>query len=109
MSNNLFMKKIGEKAKFASLNLSRLNINKKNSVLRKFSQYLKNNEKLILNANRKDVNEAKSKKIKISMINRLKLDHKKNVSVLAGVNNVELGDKVEITINNKNVSSKAHQ
>ena len=50
MSNNLFMKKIGEKAKFASLNLSRLNINKKNSVLRKFSQYLKTNEKLILNA-----------------------------------------------------------
>lgn len=34
----------------------------------------------------------------------IKLDHKKNVSVLAGVNNVELGDKVEITINNKNVS-----
>ena len=77
MSNNLFMKKIGEKAKFASLNLSRLNINKKNSVLRKFSQYLKTNEKLILNANRKDLNEAKSKKIKVSMINRLKLDHKK--------------------------------
>jgi len=29
---NLFMEKIGEKAKFASLNLSRLNISKKNSV-----------------------------------------------------------------------------
>ena len=66
MSNNLFMKKIGEKAKFASLNLSRLNINKKNSVLRKFSQYLKTNEKLILNANRKDLNEAKCSNISLS-------------------------------------------
>ena len=31
MSTNAFMEKIGEKAKFASLNLSRLNINKKNT------------------------------------------------------------------------------
>ena len=41
MNKNLYMKKIGEKAKAASLNLSNLSINKKNSVLRKFIQYLK--------------------------------------------------------------------
>jgi len=52
MSKNLFMEKIGEKAKFASLNLSRLNISKKNSVLKQFSQYLKTNEQSILNANK---------------------------------------------------------
>ena len=65
MSKNSFMKKIGEKAKFASLNLSRLNINRKNSVLKQFSNYLKTYERLILNANKKDVSNAKSKKLKI--------------------------------------------
>jgi len=77
MNKNLYMKKIGEKAKTASLNLSNLSINKKNSVLRQFSQYLKKNEKLILNANKKDISNAKSKNIKNSMIDRLKLDSKK--------------------------------
>ena len=47
MSKNLYMKKIGERAKLASLSLSKLSIDKKNSVLKKFSQYLKKNEKLI--------------------------------------------------------------
>ena len=63
MNENLYMKKIGEKAKIASLNLSNLSVNKKNSVLRQFMQYLKKNEKLILNANKKDISSAKSKKI----------------------------------------------
>jgi len=77
MTNNLYMKKIGAKAKNASLNLSNLSINKRNSVLKKFSHYLKTNEKLILNENNKDISNAKSKKIKDSMIDRLKLDRKK--------------------------------
>ena len=53
------MEKIGEKAKLASLNLSNLSIDKKNSVLKQFSQYLKINEQLILNANKKDILECK--------------------------------------------------
>ena len=77
MSKNLFMEKIGEKAKFASLNLSRLSVNKKNSVSKQFSQYLKTNEPSILSANKKDISNAKSKKIKGSMISRLKLSSKK--------------------------------
>ena len=77
MSKNLYMKKIGEKAKLASLNLSNLNVNKKNSVLKKFSQYLKANEKSILSANKKDIANAKFKKIKDSMLDRLKLNSKK--------------------------------
>ena len=48
MSKNSFMETIGEKAKFASLNLSRLNINNKNSVLKQFSKYLKTNSKLTM-------------------------------------------------------------
>ena len=77
MSKNLYMKKIGEKAKLASLNLSNLSVNKRNSVLKQFSQYLKVNEKSILSANKKDMANAKFKKIKDSMIDRLKLNSKK--------------------------------
>ena len=77
MSKNLYMKKIGEKAKIASLSLSNLNINKKNSVLKLFNKYLQTNEQLILNANKKDVVNAKSKKISDSMIDRLKLNSEK--------------------------------
>jgi len=88
MSNNLFMEKIGEKAKFASLNLSRLNIGKKNSVLKQFGQYLKTNEQSILNANKKDITYAKSKKIKDSMIDRLKLNNKKITQIRNSIDEI---------------------
>ena len=77
MSKNLYMEKIGKKAKLASLHLSNINIEKRNSVLKQFSQYLKTNSQLILSSNKKDICEAKSKKIKDSMIDRLKLNNKK--------------------------------
>ena len=48
MSKNLYMEKIGKKAKIASLHLSNININKRNSVLEQFNQYLKKNSKLII-------------------------------------------------------------
>ena len=41
MTKNLYMKKIGEKAKIASLHLSNTNIKKRNSVLIQFNKYLK--------------------------------------------------------------------
>jgi len=77
MTKNLYMKKIGAKAKLASQTLSSLSVEKKNSVLKQFIKYLKINEKSILRENKKDVYNAKSKKIKDSMIDRLKLDSKK--------------------------------
>ena len=88
MSKNSFMKKIGEKAKLASLNLSRLNISKKNSVLKQFSQYLKTNEQSIVNANKKDVSNAETKKIKDSMINRLKLNSKKISQIRSSIDKI---------------------
>ena len=57
------MEKIGKKAKLASLRLSNVNIEKRNSVLKQFSQYLKTNSQLILSSNKKDIFRAKSKKI----------------------------------------------
>ena len=41
MSKNLYMEKIGKKSKLASLKLSGLNIDKKNSVLKKLTEFLK--------------------------------------------------------------------
>ena len=41
MPKNLYMEKIGVRAKLASSSLSSLNGDKKNSVLKQFSQYLK--------------------------------------------------------------------
>ncbi len=71
------MEKIGKKAKVASLHLSKMDINKRNSVLRQFVQYLKSNSKSIINANKKDVSIAKSKNIKSNMIDRLRLNNRK--------------------------------
>ena len=82
------MKKIGEKARLASIHLSSLDVDKKNSVLKQFSQYLKTNTKLILNSNKKDVAKAKSKKIKDSMIDRLKLNKKKIEQIRSSINEI---------------------
>ena len=81
MSKNLYMKKIGERAKNASLHLSNIDINKRNAVLKQFSRYLKTNSQSILNSNKKDISNAKSKKIKESMIDRLKLNNKKILQI----------------------------
>ena len=88
MSKNLYMKQIGQKSKLASLNLSNLDLNKKNSVLRKFKQYLKINERLILAANKKDVSRAKSNKITNSMIDRLRLDSKKIKQIRSSIDKI---------------------
>ena len=40
MSKNWYVQKIGEKAKLAALHLSNVSIEKRNSVLKQFSQYL---------------------------------------------------------------------
>jgi glutamate-5-semialdehyde dehydrogenase len=82
------MEKIGEKAKNASLNLSNLNINKKNSVLKQFSHYLKTNKQLILKANKKDISHAKSKNVKDSMIDRLKLDGEKITQIRSAIKKI---------------------
>ena len=75
------MEKIGKKGRLASLHLPNVNIDKRNSVLKQFSQYLKTNVQSILNSNKKDISNAKSKKIKDSMIDRLKLNSKKIVQM----------------------------
>ena len=81
MTKNLYMDKIGKKAKIASFHLSNLSLDKKNSVLRQFDKYLKKNMQSILNANKKDINNLKIKKIKYSITDRLKLDKEKILQI----------------------------
>ncbi len=82
------MKKMGEKAKNASYNLSKINIYKRNSVLKKFNQYLKKNKKLILACNQKDVNTAKNKKLSKSIIDRLELNDKKISQIISSIEKI---------------------
>jgi len=77
MKKNLYIDKIGEKAKIAALELPNIDINKRNSVLKKYSWYLKTNYKSILKANQKDFSNARLKKIDDSLLDRLKLNSKK--------------------------------
>ena len=77
MYRNLYMDQIGIKAKIASSSISHLNITKKNLVLKRFKKYLIFNTKLILKENKKDIVNAKIKKISSSMIDRLSLNEKK--------------------------------
>ena len=88
MKKNLYMQRIGKKAMTASLHLSNTDINKKNSALKQFRKYLKKYSRLILNANKKDISAAKSKKIKISMIERLKLNNKKIKQIRNSINEI---------------------
>ncbi len=75
MSTNLYMKKIGKKAKIASNDLSNFTLNKKNAVLKQYARYLTSYSKAILKENKKDL--IKAKKIKGVLIDRLRLDRKK--------------------------------
>ena len=88
MYKNLYMEKIGKKAKLASFNLSNLSTGKKNSVLKKFNQYLKTNINPILNSNKKDIYNARSKKISDSMIDRLRLDKKKIFKIINSIEEI---------------------
>ncbi len=82
------MEKIGKKARKASLHLSKMNFIKKNEVLKLFSKYLRVNSNLILHANKKDILKAKSKKMRESIIQRLKLDEKKIKQIINSIEQI---------------------
>ena len=65
MSRTLYMETIGRNASSSLTFMSNLSLIKKNSVLKLFSSYLKNNSKLILKENKKDLKRALKFKKKI--------------------------------------------
>ena len=99
MSKNFYMEKVGKRAKIASFNLTNMNIKKRKSVLKQYNNYLKINTKLILNLNKKDIVNARSKKLKSSMIDRLKLDYKKIQQIRNSIKQIiKFKDPLERTI-----------
>ena len=93
------MEKVGKRAKIASFNLTNMNIKKRNSVLKQYNNYLKINTKLILNLNKKDIVNARSKKLKSNMIDRLKLDYKKIQQIRNSIKQIiKFKDPLERTI-----------
>ena len=84
MKKTLF--NIGQKSKSALQE----NISEKikNKVLKDYCYLIKKNESKILKSNYKDLNFAKSKKIKDNLIERLKINEKKINEILASINNI---------------------
>jgi len=72
---NQYMNSIGKNAKKASL--SKINTYVKNKVLKKYALLIDKEKKLILRENAKDLKFALKKKLKINLIDRLVLNHKK--------------------------------
>jgi glutamate-5-semialdehyde dehydrogenase len=68
---------ICKKAKAASVKLARLSTEEKNTAICKMADALERNTKEILLANKKDVDAAKAKGLKTSLLDRLKLDSRK--------------------------------
>jgi len=75
MVKNLYIEKIGVRAKIASEQLSKLSLKKRNLVLKQFNIYLKKYSKKIIKENKKDLSNAKH--IKKNMLERLSLNEKK--------------------------------
>ena len=85
MARNPYMDKIGKKAKIAAKDLINIDIKKKNGVLKKFHNYIKIYEKLILNANRKDLMLSNKKS---NIINRLKLNDEKIIQIRKSIKEI---------------------
>ena len=88
MSKNLYMEAIGKNAKKAAIHLADLSNKKRNSVLKEFSKYLKINSKIILNLNKKDIRNAKIKKIRKNMVERLTLSHEKILNIVESIEKI---------------------
>jgi len=82
------MEKIGKKARKASLHLSKINIKKRNEILKLFSKYLLANSNSILHANKKDIFNAKSKKMRESIIQRLQLNERKIKQIINSIEQI---------------------
>jgi len=77
---------IGKKSKSALAH--RVDTKKKNKVLIDYCSLIKKNQKLILSANKKDVNRSISKGVKKNLIERLILNEKKIDNIISSIKSV---------------------
>ena len=88
---------IGKKSKKAFS--FQLNSKKKNKVLKDYCNLLKNNKKLILNQNKKDIQNAKKNGIKLNLIDRLSLNNQKVLKIITSIQSIiKLKDPVNLTL-----------
>ena len=79
------IREIGRKSKKASVTLSVLSTEKKNEALLKMSEELKNQTRKIIDANYKDIKNAKDSGIKPALIERLMLNEERINGMVNGL------------------------
>jgi len=88
MLKNLYMDKLGKKAKIAYMQSSNLTLKKRNLVLKKYNTYLKKNLRKILSENKKDIYKARLKKNEKISIERLILNKKKVNEIIKSIKEI---------------------
>ena len=82
------MMQIGQMAKEATEDMRKLSAADRSRILMNISAFIKINEKKILDANQKDIDEAKIKNLSAPLINRLILDQKKVNALVSTVESI---------------------
>ena len=82
------MMQIGQMAKEATEDMRKLSAADRSRILMNISAFIKINEKKILDANQKDIDEAKIKNLSTPLINRLILDQKKVDALVSTVESI---------------------
>lgn len=96
------LENIGQKVKSTTQKLSSMNSTEKNNVLKRIAQEIVNCKKEILEANRIDVEVAIINNMKSSLVDRLKLDEGRILSIAEGLRKVaDLEDPVGEIIEGK--------
>jgi glutamate-5-semialdehyde dehydrogenase len=93
--SRILLSEIGKRAKNASVELAKLSSESKNMALQKMASSLEGSAEKIHSANRKDVEAAKGRGLKASLLDRLALDERKIKSMARCLREVsELPDPV---------------
>ena len=92
-----YLIKLGTQAKKASIKA--VNSKKKNQVLKDYCNLLLKNQLKIISENRKDLKNARDKKLKENLIERLLIDEKKNFQIINSIKKiVKIKDPVNQTL-----------
>ena len=83
-----YLENIGKKVKNAEKALRIMNTNTKNIILGKIAEEILNNKDEIINANKVDIENAKKKNMKESLIDRLLIDDKRVLSMVKGIKDI---------------------
>lgn len=86
------LQEIGRLSKESSQELIKMNTKEKNIILKGIAEAIIENKDNILQANALDVKEAETRHIKISLIDRLKLNEERLLDMVQGIKNIALLD-----------------